>query len=595
MATAADLEKVFVTFGLQIVSEYDREEVQGELHNEAATLDERDLRDLAERCFQCEDVAERIMALKDSVFDRRGIPYAMRADEKAMLDNDELRLRNLQRDEAAELQKLHDSVISLIPTLPRFVAAVQYRLQNASDAIRYFDEVVDSPARNTSDAGQEPPEGQPTGIKIRGRYAAHIYESALAEYEATQALSSAGIQSSFPLDFPGDWLPVLTINSGGMGKVKIFARFNSHHTLVERIVQKDTLPRDEESFGFCTQWYGPPKDRVPLELWTHRLVFSKSNKIIDLAVLNPMVDPFQFYYRLYLAYAAHGDLCETMTRYWQQENDMQEYCRPPKGFVLYVFKALVEVALALREGDGIREVVHRDLKPDNILLDLPDDDSFPNYPEPKLTDFGLAILTKEDDRWNPSVFHGAGTRGYLPPEQLSFINSETGESCDEWKILSPCNVWGIGVVLHTLMHCTGLSAAEQPSYLPGETTEYKIDEEYVLWKYGADLVDLANRCMKYDPKDRPSLKDLEASVAALIAKDPEAAQAHGGMQDPADVVLVKADEYRIGMSLAQIFPPEEVAEKAAQIAEVAAQVAAAAAPADSGASSSCTPPGSPPK
>ncbi|KXS95766.1 hypothetical protein AC578_1726 [Pseudocercospora eumusae] len=557
MASAADLEEIFVTFGLQIVSEDDREEVRGNLHDEAATLDEQDLRDLAERCFKCNDVSGRIMPLKDSVSDRREARHAMRADEKAMLDNDELVLRNLQREEVAELQKLHDSVTSLTSALPRFAAAVQDRLQNARDAIGYFDEVVDSPARHPAEARQEPPEGQPAGKKIRGRYAAHIYTSALAEYEALQARSSAGIPRYPPLNLPGGWLPVQNINSGGMGKVKIFARFNSHHTLIGRVVQKDTFRPNEGSFEFSTKWYGPPGDRVPLELWTHRLVFSKSKKIIDLADVNPMVDDFRFYYRLYLAYAAHGDLCKTMERYWQRENDMQQYCRPPKGFVLYVFKALVEAALALREGDGVREVVHRDLKPDNILLDLPDDDSFPNYPEPKMTDFGLAILTREDDRWNPSLFHGAGTLGYLAPEQLSFINSETGEPCDDWKILSPCNVWGIGAVLHALMQCDALSAADQPSYLPGETTEYKIDDEYVLWKYGADIVELANRCMKYDPKDRPSLKDLEASVAELIAKDPEAAQANGGMQDPADVVLVNADDYRMGMSMAQIFQPEE--------------------------------------
>ncbi|EME83139.1 uncharacterized protein MYCFIDRAFT_211254 [Pseudocercospora fijiensis CIRAD86] len=111
------------------------------------------------------------------------------------------------------------------------------------------------------------------------------------------------------------------------------------------------------------------------------------------------------------------------------------------------------------------------------------------------------------------------------------------------------------------MQCTTLTKEEQPSYLPGKVTEYKIDHEYFRSKYGAGLVDLVNRCMKYNPQDRPPLQDLEAAVAQLIAEDLEAAQANGGVQDPADTILMTADAYRIGMTAAQVLPqPEEVAE-----------------------------------
>ncbi|KAF7191100.1 putative serine/threonine-protein kinase KCC4 [Pseudocercospora fuligena] len=489
-----------------------------------------------------------------SINDRRGIDKALTEAERSTLEDDELRLQNLSGEEEAELQELHDSVVLLVDTLPLFVEAVQYRLDNARNNIADLNEDVD-----------EPPMEQFLGVKVRvGRYPPHIYEPALAEFNAlrvppanTLVLSAQGL--------PGEWLSVFTVGHGAQGNVQIFAQFNSHYTMIGRTVRKDTFAPNLESFNIWSRWYGPPINRIPIEFWTHKLVFAKSRKIIDLAALNPLVDSDRLLYRLYLAYAAHGDLWSFINNYWEAEQPL------PKRFVLYVFKALVEAALVFREGDGVRKVVHRDLKPENILLDLPDDASFPNYPEPKVTDFGLAILASEGDRWNPSIFQGCGTPGFLPSEQLSFVNSVTGEPFDDWKILSPSNVWGIGAVLYCMIECDSLTSEDQPSYLPGEKCEHKIDGDFYSQEYGAGLVDLVNQCMSHDPKDRPALDELKTSVADLIDKDLEASQANGGVQDPADTVLITPDNYRIGMTLAQVVGEE----RAAQLT--------AASPADAGA------------
>jgi serine/threonine protein kinase len=62
-----------------------------------------------------------------------------------------------------------------------------------------------------------------------------------------------------------------------------------------------------------------------------------------------------------------------------------------------------QVARGLQAAHAVR-VVHRDVKPSNVLLD--------RYGVARLGDFGLAAPTDDEDQIP------AGTRGFMPPEQL---------------------------------------------------------------------------------------------------------------------------------------------------------------------------------
>jgi hypothetical protein len=86
------------------------------------------------------------------------------------------------------------------------------------------------------------------------------------------------------------------------------------------------------------------------------------------------------------------------------------------------------------------EIVHRDMKPGNVFLrpqHRTDDGGnviYPEYPEPMLGDWGLAVLTDENDALNPRSYQGTGTPGFFAPEQLEWVDFNTVRRVDERRL-----------------------------------------------------------------------------------------------------------------------------------------------------------------
>mmetsp|Transcript_1032 Transcript_1032/g.2157 ORF Transcript_1032/g.2157 Transcript_1032/m.2157 type:complete len:806 (-) Transcript_1032:241-2658(-) len=78
-----------------------------------------------------------------------------------------------------------------------------------------------------------------------------------------------------------------------------------------------------------------------------------------------------------------------------------------------------------------RDIVHLDLKPENMIYNTLDDDA-----EIKLCDFGFATLMKEDERLNRMC----GTPQYVAPEIL--LQSGYGKEAD---------MWSLGVILYIML------------------------------------------------------------------------------------------------------------------------------------------------
>ena len=130
-----------------------------------------------------------------------------------------------------------------------------------------------------------------------------------------------------------------------------------------------------------------------------------------------------------------------------------------------------------------RGVLHRDLKPGNILID--------GEGEPWLTDFGLAKLVGCDSGLTRSTDH-LGTPNYMAPE---VVNGSTGE------VSTASDVWALGVLLWEAL-------CGKPPFLalsPVDTMRKIASEEPTPPKgesLDRDLMSLACRCMEKDPARR---------------------------------------------------------------------------------------------
>src|SRR5215469_16418131 len=132
-------------------------------------------------------------------------------------------------------------------------------------------------------------------------------------------------------------------------------------------------------------------------------------------------------------------------------------------------------------------ILHRDIKPGNILLD--------GKGEPHLTDFGLARLVETESTVTRTM-EVLGTPSYMAPEQAVGNNA---------AVTSMTDVYGLGAVLYQLL--TG-----HPPFAGGttyDTIKLLLDTEprqprLINPKIDRDLSTICLKCLEKDPKRRYS-------------------------------------------------------------------------------------------
>ena len=318
--------------------------------------------------------------------------------------------------------------------------------------------------------------------------------------------------------FTGSWICTGMLG-GGMADAALWIQLNEDETVLSRVVRKDTHLSAGE-WTDASRWAGDPKTpagRVPLEYHCQKKVQESSEARNAVQASKCEVDVKRLQYRLYSHYCPYGDLGGFIKRNARNKPI-------PEAWIWMVFAALVDCGLIMERG-GIEElpdeqwkqVVHRDLKPANTFLDLEDADSWPLYPKPRLGDFGLAFETWEDDELNPLIWNrNVGTRGFKAPEQCRFIGCETREPVHAFQLLAHTNVWGVGMIIWSLVHKFVPSSGNQPSYLPGGIFEYSMHRD-LKKAYSAELVSMIADCIKFDPAARPSFAQLRDRIETFIA------------------------------------------------------------------------------
>src|SRR5262245_45256270 len=153
---------------------------------------------------------------------------------------------------------------------------------------------------------------------------------------------------------------------------------------------------------------------------------------------------------------------------------------PIRGAVELIAKVARTVHYAHEHG-----ILHRDIKPGNILLD--------KNGEPHLTDFGLARLVEAESTVTGTK-EVLGTPSYMAPEQAAGETAKLGKATD---------VYGLGAVLYQLL--TG-----QPPFAGGttyETIRLLRDTEprqprLLNPRVDRDLSTICLKCLEKDPKRR---------------------------------------------------------------------------------------------
>src|SRR6266576_3541489 len=151
-----------------------------------------------------------------------------------------------------------------------------------------------------------------------------------------------------------------------------------------------------------------------------------------------------------------------------------------------------------------RGILHRDIKPGNILVDAKG--------EPHLTDFGLARLTETESTVTRTI-ETLGTPSYMAPEQALGNNNQ---------LTSATDVYGLGAVFYHLL--TG-----HPPFAGGttyDTIRLLLETEPRqprLWnpKIDRDLTTICLKCLDKDPQRRyPSALALAEDLDRWLKHEP---------------------------------------------------------------------------
>ncbi|MZD08553.1 protein kinase [Streptomyces sp. SID5785] len=146
-------------------------------------------------------------------------------------------------------------------------------------------------------------------------------------------------------------------------------------------------------------------------------------------------------------------------------------------------------------------VLHRDVKPGNVLLSLDG--------RVKLTDFGIAQV--EGDTTITRTGEIVGSVDYLAPERVS--GAEPGPAAD---------LWALGATLYTAVE--GRSPFRRTS--PLSTMQAVIEEEPEVPEHAGAIGPVIGALLRKDPAARPGADEAEAMLAeAAEGRRPTAAQA----------------------------------------------------------------------
>lgn len=215
----------------------------------------------------------------------------------------------------------------------------------------------------------------------------------------------------------------------------------------------------------------------------------------------------------------------------------------PEPAIWHIFNSLIKAGLAMErvfasENDQhnaqkLAEVVHLDIKPDNIFLgDYPDIDpelvrnnsakypidpepepnNFAMYPTCKLGDFGLATyrrLAENQRNLDSNTYIGRGTPGFFAPEQKPRYHGRRP------NLNAKTNVWGVGITVMALMNLNVAAGHLQFQQAATDVSDPLLVPAFTpaaIAVYSPELRQMVQACVQYRQDDRPSFTSLLTSL-----------------------------------------------------------------------------------
>ncbi len=309
--------------------------------------------------------------------------------------------------------------------------------------------------------------------------------------------SPTGLRFHSRLPDFGDYRDIQEINSGGMGVVYKARQKSLNRLVALKMVGRGPFASEAELSRFHTEAQAAAKLAHPnivtvYEVGEHEGRPYFSMKLVEGGSLAGSIEE-----------------CNKRNPKWSAPADSPDLCNPKVAARL-----LVKVARAVHYAHQ-RGVLHRDLKPGNILIDA--------QGEPHVTDFGLARLL---DRESSLTLTGEalGTPHYMAPEQASGKPSQ---------ITTAADVYSLGAILYELLTGRPPFQADTPLQVIRQAEEQEPKRPSSLGvRVSRDLETICLRCLEKDPQKRYdsanavaddlerwlSLKPIQARRAGLVER-----------------------------------------------------------------------------
>ncbi|THW69764.1 hypothetical protein D6D19_08182 [Aureobasidium pullulans] len=372
----------------------------------------------------------------------------------------------------------------------------------------------------------------------------------------------------------GRWIsPGQYIADGGQGSVHYWVKVDATHRVIDRIVIKDTW--DSEPTSEPVEWDGMYEelvrkgmdlgvsksggygnahvdDRFYKEAYIQGLLTPADGESSYNMPLrgykrgdkpDPRQRPDTTHWRLYMDHLHSGDM-HTFIQKSVKLDDFGTYepMPTPEPFIWYTLQCLTSALIQMEEAArtrpkarkaGDETIVMLDMKPSNIFLAPPGGPRYPVYPRPIIGDFGGAQLTHKtaaDNVWG--AMQQICTRGFYAPEMTRSTQIDEDDMEDHQieslrvenlPVHSWTNVWQLGRSIECMMRATGsmndvdwatATELQRESQIKRSPPRFDYSPGF---QYSTDLVNLVYDCQLFNPKKRPTPRELMEQINENIS------------------------------------------------------------------------------